>query len=145
MMGKQWISAEWSMVSLPTKFELNPNSCLSINGRKLLEESDAWKQREFSEALLKVNQARGRPIMTLLTKFELNLLANCSPNQRPGHSGSSVKHDQKLIRTWGRTLMNLLTKFQFNLIGDCVWICEETAKWIRGQDRTRIQWSVTKS
>ena len=43
-------------MSLPTKFELDLISGLSMNAQKLLEQSDARKRQKYSGTLPKVNQ-----------------------------------------------------------------------------------------
>ena len=50
---------EGSVMSLSSRFELNPIISLSANERKLFHQSDTRKRWEFREAWPKVNQAWG--------------------------------------------------------------------------------------
>ena len=60
-MAKSQSGQRRPLMSLLTKFELNPISGLSANARKLLDPSEVRKQWEFNEALPKVNQVWGGP------------------------------------------------------------------------------------
>ena len=85
------------LMNVLTKFELNPSSSLSAHARKLVNQSEAIKQRELNGAYPESWSDLGSAIVNASTKFEVDPLDGLSGNA-PGNGWNSTERDHKFIR-----------------------------------------------